>query len=433
MRVHAAARLVGLGFGLLLLAARASAVPPTVVVLSWDGFRHDAPDRYELPAISRVQREGLQAERLVPVFPSDTFPTHVSMATGTYPDTHGIIENAFRDRSGRRFSYSADASWIQAEPLWVAAERQGRRAAAFFWVGSETDWRGRGASYRRRPFDSSVGEGEKVEQILAWLDLPEAERPALVMSWWHGADSVGHRSGPDHPDVQSALLLQDRALAELLAGFDERQLWSDLTLIIVGDHGMTEVSESVDVGAAVEAAGIEVEAVVSSSATAHVFLTDPSDGAAQRAREALAARLPVDVYRQAEVPPALRVVHPQRTGDLLLIAEPPRTFRVPGFWQRLVLRAASVFGSRTGLHGYAPSHPDMGSTLLAMGRGVPAGRRVGAQRAIDLAPTVAALLEIDPPLHSEGRPIEAIEAELIRARSKSSLQAPAPGSRRTRP
>ena len=33
---------------------------------------------------------------------------------------------------------------------------------------------------------------EKVDQILAWLDLPAEERPRLILSWWHGADAAGH-------------------------------------------------------------------------------------------------------------------------------------------------------------------------------------------------------------------------------------------------
>ena len=69
-----------------------------------------------------------------------------------------------------------------------AAERQGIRTAVFFWVGSETEWGGYGATYRKAPFDGDVPEREKVDQILTWLELPESARPRLILSWWHGAD-----------------------------------------------------------------------------------------------------------------------------------------------------------------------------------------------------------------------------------------------------
>ena len=85
------------------------------------------------------------------------------------------------------------------------------------------------ASYREAPFDSGVSEAEKVERILGWLDLPPAERPRLVMSWWHGADSEGHRHGPDAPETRAALRAQDQELGRLLAGLDARGAWPSTT------------------------------------------------------------------------------------------------------------------------------------------------------------------------------------------------------------
>jgi len=87
---------------LLLLPAAVAASPtpagdPIVIVLSWDGVRHDYLDRADFPALKRIEREGLRADRLIPVFPSSTFPNHVSMVTGTYADRHGIVGNRFLD------------------------------------------------------------------------------------------------------------------------------------------------------------------------------------------------------------------------------------------------------------------------------------------------------------------------------------------------
>ena len=119
-----------LAFVLLLSGAAAAAPPepPVVIVLSWDGTRYDYPERAQTLALARMQRDGARADRLTPVFPSSTFPNHVSLATGTYVDRHGIIGNRFKDDAGRVFDYSNDASWIAAEPLWIAAERQGVRS-----------------------------------------------------------------------------------------------------------------------------------------------------------------------------------------------------------------------------------------------------------------------------------------------------------------
>ena len=404
---------------LFVFARDVGAEPPVVVVLSWDGTHPDYLDRAETPALDRIRREGLEAERLVLVFPADTFPSHVSLATGTYPDRHGIVGNVFRDRERGMYRYSNDASWIEAEPVWVTAERQGVRAAVFFWVGSETDWHGIGATYRRVPFDSSVSESEKVEQILAWLDLPEGERPGLILSWWHGCDSVGHRWGPDHPRVADQLAAQDSALARLLDGLDRRGVWKYTTLLLVSDHGMAAVEEAVDLRGVLDGAGIRAQ-VIHGGGVAHVWLDREEDE--DRALEILSALPGVSVYRGVDLPKELRLSPPSRTGDLVARTEPPRFFGRPKLTRRLLARALSLLGGRTGMHGYDPERPDMAAILLAMGRGVPAGRRLGPTRAIDVAPTITRLLGIDAPRDSEGHPIPEIGAP----GSRSSEVSPSP-------
>lgn len=401
MKTRVRAALAGLVAALFAAAVHAD---PTVIVLSWDGVRHDAPDRTPVPVFERLAADGLRAARLEPVFPSNTFPGHVSLATGTYPDRHGIVDNRFLDRERGAFSMSNDASWIQAEPIWITAERQGVVAATYFWVGSETPWQGIAATHRMAPFDSGIDEETKVDQILAWLALPEPERPRLVMSWWHGSDRAGHRSGPDHADVAEALAGQSRALERLLAALDARDAWRDTTLLLVSDHGMTRVRRSLDVQAALDVLGVEARVGIGSS-VAHVFLANPDDpDAMATAERALGLMDHVEHYRGRVLPPELRLRHPTRTGDWVVIAEPGGVFRRDAglrFW-RLLRR---LVGGSTGIHGYRPAHPDMGAIFFALGRGVTAGRRLDTVRMIDVAPTIAALLGIEPPRHAEGRPI----------------------------
>ena len=387
------------------------AAPSTVVVISMDGVRHDYLDRMELPALSRMAREGLRAESLVPVFPSSTFPCHVSLATGTFPDTHGIVDNTFWDRERGRFDYENDASWIEAEPVWAAAERQGVTAATFFWVGSETEWRGHAARYRKAPFDSDVGEAEKVAQILAWLDLPPAERPRLVLSWWHGPDRAGHLYGPDHPEVDAALAGQDAYLGRLLRELDARDAWSSTTLLVLSDHGMTTAEHTVPLEATLAAAKVTPR-VEAGAAVAHLFFDDAEEVA--RAETALRQLEGIAVDRRADVPKRLRLVHPTRSGDLVVRAESPHTFRKGG----LLARVRDLFGARRGIHGYPPEHPDMHGVFLALGRGAEAGTRIGAVAMTDVAATITALLGIDPPAHSEGEPIEALAGANAREKAR---------------
>jgi len=382
---------------------------PTVIVISLDGVRHDYPEKTKLPALARMQEEGMRAERMRPVFPSNTFPNHVSLATGTYPDRHGIVDNRFWDRDRGLYDYEKGAgpSWLEAEPLWVTAERQGVPAATLFWVGTAQPWRGVDARYKKVPFDGSFPERAKVDQILEWLDLPARDRPGLIMSWWHGADRAGHKFGPDSADVIEALGEQDAQLARLLAGIDARSAWEQVTLLVVSDHGMLAVEASVSLSEMLEASGISAR-VQHGSSVAHVFLDDSAD--LERAEALIAEDPGLQAYRSGQLPESLRLAHPRRNGDLIVLVAPPRKFSRRELLPRLYFGTRQLWDpkAREGTHGYAPDHPDMKAIFFALGRGVKAGSRVAEIRSIDVAPTVTRLLGIDAPEMSEGTPIPGV-------------------------
>jgi arylsulfatase A-like enzyme len=414
----------------LLLAALRADARPVVILLSLDGVRYDYLARDALPAFERIARDGARAEALVPIFPSTTFPNHVAIATGTHADRHGIVANHFLDAALGEFDYGNDARFLDAEPLWAAAERQGVPAATFFWVGSETDWRGVGARYRKAPFDSKLGEAAKVAQILAWLDLPEPERPGLVMAWWHGADHAGHAHGPDAKETRAALRAQDRELAKLLAGLDARQAWGETTLLLVSDHGMTTYEQTVDVRSVLAEAGVRTRRVIQGVATAQIHLKEAAQ--AERAVAVLRALPGLEAWPRAEVPERLRYRH-ARAGDVVVLAAPPLALLAGNDRGARFGGIARLFGRSRGAHGYDPArHPEMHGIFLALGRGVPKGARLPRVSAVDVAPTVARLLGIAPPGSSEGKPIaplgEALAGGALTA-SEPSPRPPPPSAR----
>lgn len=383
--------------------------PPVVIWLSLDGVRHDFPARRTYPALSRMAREGVRAQGLRPVFPTSTFPNHVSIATCSHVDRHGIVANKFVEPGRGVFDYGADATWIDAEPIWVTAEREGLRSAVYYWVGGETDWHGVGATYRETPFDSDITESTKVDQLLAWFDLPQDERPQLMMSWWRGTDGVAHRKGPASEAVAEALALQDEQLGRLLRGLDARDAWRYTTVFVSSDHGMTESRTAIDVPSALAAAGIEAT-VQSGAAVAFVYLDTASE--AEAARAELQKLTGHHAYLSDQLPEELRARHPTRTGDVVLVAEPPYYYARSGWRGKFVDWLRRTFGFVGGSHGYRPSHPDMAGVFYAKGRGVAGGQSLGLLSNLDLAPTASRLLGIRPPSDCEGKSIPEIGGTL---------------------
>ena len=174
-------------FWLLAVPSAVQARRYTVMV-SLDGFRRDYVRIYDTPFLNRLAREGVQAT-MQPSFPSVTFPNHYTLATGLYPDHHGIISNSFTDRkSGLRFSLSdkrtkQDPRFWRGEPIWQTAERQGLRAGVVYWPGSDVAVNGHYPTYyqdyEQKPLLTLTA---RVDRVLELLRLPEAERPSRVMA-----------------------------------------------------------------------------------------------------------------------------------------------------------------------------------------------------------------------------------------------------------
>ena len=385
---------------LLLTAAPVCLSAELVILMSWDGFRHDLPDRGDYPALKRIEEEGIRT-RLVPTVPSNTFPGHATLATGTSPDVHGILDNRMYDREKGGYAYGSDASWLNAEPVWIAVERQGSKAATYFWVGSESDWRGQSQSYRMAPFDNSRPESEKVRQMIEWIDLPAPERPSLIMAYWRGSDYTAHVKGPDHPDVDAEIADQDAQLQVLLDAIDKRGLWDSTTLIITADHGMAEVKATIPVSDPLQAEGIQAR-VVGGSTVKRVFLDD-----AARLEDALAILQGIDnisVYTGDDIPAELRF--PNRTGDIVVTTGLPYALGQDTSFLAMLRRSLlPVTDWTSGGHGYDPHHTDMAAVFLAMGAGVEQGRNIDSVNQDQVAATVTDLLGLAPPLNAVGRPI----------------------------
>jgi predicted AlkP superfamily pyrophosphatase or phosphodiesterase len=315
--------------------------------------------------------------------------------TGVAPARHGIVNNVFVDPERGRYRYESDPTWLLSEPLWSIVEGAGIRTASFHWVGSEGPWRsGRGPTHWV-PFDSRTPASEKVTRILAWLDLPPEERPRLVTAWLRGADHAAHRHGPRAPEVVEALRRQDAELARLLDGLAERDLAGETTVLVVSDHGMMALEDQVDLAGLLDDAGVDA-AVHGGGGFATVTLADPEASLAAARAAARAAGL--EAWAPGEAPADLGLDHP-RFGHLAVLAPPGTALR-----KGLVARVRGLF--LRGVHGYRPEHPAMAAIFLARGRGVAPGARPGAVRALDVAPTVLALLDVPIPAAMEGRPIE---------------------------
>jgi predicted AlkP superfamily pyrophosphatase or phosphodiesterase len=368
---------------------------PYVVVVSFDGFRHDYLDRIDAPNFRRVIEGGVRAGGLIPVFPTKTFPNHYSIATGMYAETHGLIDNSFYDphfdatyRLGDTLTVR-DARWYGGEPIWVTAERQGMVAGAFFFVGSEAAVGGVQPTLVR-DYDGRIANATRVRTVLDWLQRPAEERPHLIMLYFSDVDDAGHRHGPYSPEVEAAVARVDSALGQLLDGIAGLPIADQVNLILVSDHGMsaqdTTRAEYLD-------DIVELKGVRSVNAGSYTTLWVGDSARADGIRDALNEGLRhARAYRRHEIPERFRYRGSERAGDILVLAE-------PGY--QVLRRSGRPYTG--GAHGYDPASYTMHGIFLAQGPQIRVGTMIPAFENVHVYPLVAHLLGLTPNPAADGR------------------------------
>jgi predicted AlkP superfamily pyrophosphatase or phosphodiesterase len=363
---------------------------PTVVLVSLDGFRWDYLDRGLTPNLSRLAREGVRAEAMVPVFPTKTFPNHYTIVTGRYPAGHGIVGNTFTAPDvGARYSLGdrpavRDARFYLAEPIWVTAERQGQRTAPLFWPGSEAPINGVRPSYAL-PFDGEMPDTARVRRLLGWLDLPLERRPTFLTLYSGAADHAGHEYGPETPETDRAIARADSLIGLLAAGLAEGNRALDVNLVIVSDHGMvsTGLDRVVWLDEYVSPDAMEVEE------TSALLTAWPAAGLEDSVYRGLKRAPHVVVYRRAELPARFHLQGSPRVAPIVAIADEGWTIA-----QRT--RGNDPPKIILGNHGYDDSLTTMRAIFIAHGPAFRRGVTVPPFRNIHVYPLLAKVLGLAP-------------------------------------
>jgi len=369
---------------------KATAAYAPLILVSFDGYRPDYLDRGLSPNLRVLADDGVRARALRPAFPTLTFPNHYTIVTGLYPEHHGIVNNRMVDPAiGKRFVYNddktiSDPAWWGGEPLWVGVERAGKHAATMFWPGSDVAIAGVRPE-RWRLFDAKLPPAARVDQVLAWLDLPAGERPDFVTLYFEQVDHASHLHGPDSPEVDAALREMDAALGRLLGGLQRRGLKNVANLVIVSDHGGTaagagKIALLDDI---VEIADIDI-------ANAGVLAGFAPKPGRERSVEqkVLQPHAHMHCWAKADVPLRLHYRDNPRIPPLLCLADDG--------WLISTRAAVSQPNRRISLgeHGYDNDDPNMRALFVAHGPAFRRGLVVPEFDNVDIYPMLAAILGI---------------------------------------
>ncbi|MEL7672835.1 MAG: alkaline phosphatase family protein [Chloroflexota bacterium] len=260
--------------------------------------------------------------------------------------------------------------------------------------------------------------------------------PALVLAGSEATDAIQHRflslaiEGSDQYDAENGPTYYGYLEAAYRATDDfVRALWDEMPdahVFVTSDHGFHSTGMAINANLVLESIGLYNPADPASSQVVafgaggllQVYIKvvgrNPDGVVAEEDYELLREQivsafedLGPDVIDRAllkeeteSIPitdeVSWNMLHPDRTGDVVVFSKPPYQFDAAMAGE--VTAPTPIYGQ----HGFLPTSPESRSVFAAAGPTIDQGIVIGPVTAMDLAPTVAAILGIDVPAQAQG-------------------------------
>ena len=355
-----------------------------LIVISFDGFRSSYMDDWKsvTPNLQKLRNCGIDSGYMIPSFPTSTFPNHYTIATGLYPESHGIVDNVFNDFTMNTTFSLGDAEqkfnpdYYGGEPIWQTVSKQGKTSAVLFWPGSDVpDYPDYWTLY-----DDSVPLEKRLGTVINWVDGNDengVEMPKhadLMMTYWEDPDAIGHGYGPDAPEVGEVMKFIDGELGKFFDELYSRDALNCINLIIMTDHGMAGVKgeEAETLDTFLPNIDLDNEVFTRSGVPASIGKSLSQPDAWEHLKpeiiEALDCKMGFDnsslrpsriLEKTDDLPVRLHWFNNDRINNVVLLMEDQKVEKT----QADINPPTGVVGK----HGFDNNMPEMRSTFLAMG------------------------------------------------------------------
>lgn len=228
-----------------------------------------------LPNFRRVLNEGSYVQHVEAIYPSLTYPSHVSIVTGNYPKRHGVINNTLLQPGAS----SPDWNWYRANikgtTLYDEAYKANLTTAALLWPVT-----GKAKSiqynlpeiFANRPWHNQIAVSllngtpaflwdlnKRFGHIRNGLNQPELDdfvlectiytlqtkKPDLLLIHFTDLDTNRHQNGVFSSEATEAIHRHDKRLGRILDDLEERGELAETTIVVLGDHSALDENKAI--------------------------------------------------------------------------------------------------------------------------------------------------------------------------------------------
>ena len=425
-----------------------------LIVISYDAFSKDNWDTASKKQnLAKLITNGAWTNRVKSVYPTLTYVIHSSYVTGMYPKTHKVYHN----NPLQPFVPEKDQDWhwfkgdIDSPTVYEAARQANLTTAGILWpvtgraqaikynIPEIRAVRGENQAYKvlvngsplySIAMELKYGKHRKgIEQpflddftTLCAVDTIKRKLPNLLLMHLIELDDTKHLYGTKGPHIEDAIERIDRRIGDIMQAVKDRGIEHKTTYLIVGDHGQLDVRYKINLNTLFKEHGLiydkedpnygqppkDWRAYVQSAGGAAYVHFRPDDPEAREIAMRLIHEFAEDetngieaIYDRAK----LKALHVEDRFDFMLEAKEGYAFEDNDEGELIVDLHAQ--GKVYATHGYSPEKPNYTSNLIISGPRIKKGFHIGEACVIDIAPTIASILDI-PFNNCDGRALKEI-------------------------
>jgi predicted AlkP superfamily pyrophosphatase or phosphodiesterase len=442
--------------------AHAAAPAEHVILVSIDGWAHHYFDdpKCHMPTVKRLAEEGARARRMECSFPTVTWTNHTTLVTGVQPGKHGVIANAYFDRTEwKKVPFIPDPIFdkdqiVKTPTVYDLVKNAGMTTAGVIWPASRgaktLDWtvpdvfeqelfekygtpqlleeaRAAGIPVEKQMEWCKEGNPGKPKRDYMYSQLAQhiirTKKPNFLAIHLVMLDSLEHAHGRQVPEAYWAANDSDNRVADLVRATEEAGIRDKTAFVITTDHGFITYTNTINPNVMLRNEGLQKTLLgksldksskvfaMSEGGACFVYVFDQAnrDQILAQITPKLAALEGVETVIErkdfaAQVGHQLPEQDP-REPDLFLSAKDGYTFSD----SLADTKEINPTDSPKGAHGYLQTHAHMKGCFVVSGAGVKKGVVLDDIRNLDVAPTMARLLGVPMP-DVDGRVLEEVLA-----------------------
>lgn len=424
-----------------------TAIAKHLIVISYDAFSEDQWEMASrLPNLSKLIKNGAHSNQLKSVYPTLTYVVHTTIATGVYPDKHGIHHN----NPFQPFVKEKEQSWfwfrnaIKVPTIYDAAREHNMSTAGILWPVS-----GKSSIQYNIPEIRAINNENQALKVLksgsplyciemelkygrfrkgieqpylddfttkCAIETIKRKKPNLLMIHLIDLDDAKHVYGTDSDEVKRVITRMDKRLGDIIQAVDEAGIKDDTVFLVLGDHGQFNVRYKVHLNNLLQEKGLIYEEngemkwrafFQCGGGSAYLHIKEGDEEAEQLALAVIQEYMDDDASGIEEMYTRERLNQLHVGPSTKYMLEARRGYCFDESMDEPTIVDLDKQGIKYATHGYSPDKEDYRCNLVISGNKVKSDFLIGDLKMVDIAPTMAKILGIDfnP---CDGRPLDEI-------------------------